>query len=358
VGATIGADGPWTNDFSAQMQDSKRLYLNDGGAITYGTHGQRLKGSWVSTLQLGSTGPVSHILTGAMDYEREQFHNRGEISPANPLRRITNWGIVGQYQLQIDDRGGIGVALRHDDNNRFRNSTTWRAQASYRFATGTRLHAAGGTGVKAPNFSELFGYSPTSGFVGNPNLKAEKSTGWEAGVEQAFLDGNARIDVTYFNARLRDKIEPVYAPVYTVRNAPGKSPHEGVEVSVNARLLPTLSFDASYTYLDAKNEAGAILIRRPKNIGSANLSWRDTGDRFGLTATVRYNGKQYDTNFATYQTVKLDAYTLVNLNADVALSDGISIYGRVENLFDEDYVENVGFLSAGRAVYAGVRVRL
>ncbi|MGC4250144.1 MAG: TonB-dependent receptor [Sphingobium sp.] len=358
VGATVGADGPWTNDFSAQMQDSKRIYIDDDGNITYGTHGQRLKGSWVSTLQLGSTGPVSHVLTGAIDYEREQFHNRGAISAANPLRRITNWGFVGQYQLQLDDRGGIGIALRHDDNNRFRNSTTWRAQASYRFATGTRLHAAGGTGVKAPNFSELFGYSPTSGFVSNPDLKAEKSTGWEVGVEQAFLDGNARIDVTYFNAKLRDKIEPVYAPVYTMRNAPGNSPHEGMEVAINARILPTLRFDASYTYVDAKSEAGVILIRRPKHIGSANLSWRSTDDRFGVTATVRYNGKQYDTNFATYLTEKLDDYTIVNLNADVALTGNISIYGRVENLFDENYVENVGFLTAGRAAYGGVRIRL
>ncbi|WP_176592729.1 TonB-dependent siderophore receptor [Sphingobium sp. EM0848] len=358
VGATVGADGPWINDFSAQMQDSKRIFLDDDGAITYGTHGQRTKASWVSTLKLGSTGPLSHVLTGAIDYEREQFHNRGEVSAANPRRRITNWGFVGQYQLQLDDRGGIGIALRHDDNDRFRNATTWRAQASYHFDTGTRLHAAGGTGIKAPTFAELFGYSPTSGFVGNPNLKAEKSTGWEVGVEQAFLNGNARIDVTYFNAKLRDMIVSVYAPVYTVVNAPGNSPHEGVEVSINAKILPTLRFDASYTYLDAKDEFGMPLVRRAKHIGSANLTWRSTDDRFGMTATVRYNGKQYDTNFATYATERLDEYTVVNLNADVALTSNISLYGRVENLFDDHYVENVGFLTAGRAVYGGVRVRI
>lgn len=358
VGATIGADGPWTNDFSAQMQDSKRIYLDDDNAITRGTHGQRYKASWVSTLRLGSTGPLSHVLTGAVDYEREQFNNRGPISAANPRRRTTNWGFVGQYQLELDDRGGIGVALRHDDNSRFRNATTWRAQASYRFASGTRLHAAGGTGVKAPTFSELFGYDPASGFVGNPDLKPEKSTGWEVGVEQAFLDGNARIDVTYFNAKLRDRIYNPFVPFYTVANAPGKSPHEGVEVSINARLMKTVRFDASYTYLDAESDLSAPLLRRAKHIGSANLSWRSPDDRFGVTATVRYNGRQYDTNFATFVTGKLDDFTIVNLNADVALTDSISLYGRVENAFDEEYVENVGFLTPGRAVYGGVRVRL
>ncbi|MBB5686487.1 TonB-dependent receptor plug domain-containing protein [Sphingobium boeckii] len=358
VGARIGnADDRWVNDFSAQMQDSKRTYFDQDRAVESGSAGQRQKASWVSTLRLGS-GPISHSLTGAVDYEREEFHNRGAISAANPKRSTTNWGFVGQYDLKLDDRAGIGLAIRHNENSRFRNDTTWRAQASYRFNFGTRLHAATGTGVKAPTFSELFGYSPTSGFVGNPNLKPEKSTGWEVGVEQSFLDGDARIDATYFEADLKDKIVSTFSPVYTAINAPGKSPHKGVEVSADANLPAGFRFNASYTYLDAENEAGIVLIRRAKHIGSANLAWRSSDDRFGATVTVRHNGKQLDTNFATYVTAPLDAFTLVNLGAAFEVSDGISIYGRVENLFKERYVENVGFLTAGRAAYGGVRIRL
>ena len=55
--------------------------------------------------------------------------------------------------------------------------------------------------------------------VGNPNLKPERSYGWEAGAEQSFLDGRGRVDVTYFHAVLRDKIVSVFAPTYTVVNA-------------------------------------------------------------------------------------------------------------------------------------------
>ena len=358
VGARIGdTDDRWVNDFSAQMQDSKRTYFDQDNAVESGSKGQRQKASWVSTLRLGS-GAISHSITGAVDYEREQFNNRGAITVANPRRSTTNWGFVGQYDLKFDDRAGIGLAIRHNENSRFRNDTTWRAQASYRFDFGTRLHAAAGTGVKAPTFSELFGYSPTSGFVGNPNLKPEKSTGWEVGVEQSFFDGNARIDATYFEANLKDRIASTFSPVYTSVNAPGKSPHKGVEVSADAVLPAGFRFNASYTYLDAENSAGITLIRRAKHIGSANLAWRSSDDRFGANLTVRHNGKQLDTNFATYVTAPLDAFTLVNLGADFAVTDGISIYGRVENLFKERYVENVGFLTAGRAVYGGVRVRL
>ncbi|MGE4321637.1 MAG: TonB-dependent receptor plug domain-containing protein [Sphingobium sp.] len=363
--ALVGAnyqtqDGRWTTDLSAQMHNSNRHYHDDDGQETRATTGRRRKASLVSTLKLGDDN-MAHAITGAVDYEREEYRGTGStIVGSNPFRNNDNWGLVGQYQLTIDDRIGLGGSIRQDFNQRFRDATTWQAQASYRFDFGTRLHAAGGTGVKAPTFSELFGYAPDSGYIGNPDLKPEKSTGWEVGVEQSFLGGNGRIDVTYFNAKLRDKI--VYASAwpaagYTYVNAPGSSPHQGVEVAANFRLPGGLKFDGSYTYLDAKDDLDVVLIRRPKHIGSANLAWRSQDDRFGANVTVRYNGRSLDTNFASYATETLKAYTLVNIGADVEIVPGISLYGRVENLFDEDYREVVGFRTAGRGAYGGFKAR-
>jgi len=360
AGVTYKAlDGRWTTDLSAQLNTSRRRYFDDDGSETRMSIGRRRKASLVSTLKLGDEA-MAHAITGVVDYEHEEYRGTASyIVGSNPFRDNDNWGVVGQYQLTINDRIGLGGSVRHDFNERFRDATTWRAQASYQFDFGTRLHAAGGTGIKAPTFTELFGYAPNSGYIGNPNLKPEKSTGWEAGVEQSFQNGKGRIDVTYFNARLRDKISysslfPL--PGYTYVNAPGSSPHEGVEVSANFVLPAGFRFDGSYTYLDAHDERDVRLVRRPKHIGSANLAWRSTDDRFGANVTARYNGKSLDSNFATFATETLRAYTLVNIGVDAEIMRGISIYGRVENLFDKDYRENVGFLTAGRAAYGGVRV--
>lgn len=357
VGAQfIAADGRWITDLSGQINDSRRHDFDDAGMEIRASTGRRRKGSLVSTLKLGDSA-MTHTLTAAVDYERESYRGTASyITGPNPFRHTDNWGLVAQYQLTLGDRLGLGGAVRHDFNDRFRDATTWHLHASYRLPTGTRLHAAGGTGVKAPTFFELFGYSPTSGFVGNADTRPERSTGWEVGVEQAFLNGRARIDVTYFNARLRDKIITVYAPTYTIVNGVGVSPHQGVEVSADLALPAGFRFNGSYTYLDAADEIDAELVRRPRHIGSANLAWRSPDDRFGAGVTVRYNGDARDTNFATYQTVTLKAYTLVNLTADFRVMPGVSLYGRIENLFDDDYQENVGFLAAGRAAYGGVRV--
>ncbi|WP_267386329.1 TonB-dependent receptor [Sphingomonas sp. GC_Shp_3] len=359
VGAHYSAlEGRWSNDLSAQLQESQRRFLDDNGTETSGDTGRRKKVSFVSALKLGGDA-ASHVITGAVDYEHESYQGTSAfITGSNPFRDTNNWGLVGQYQVTVGSRLGLGGAVRHDVNQRFRDATTWHLQASYRFDTGTRIHAAGGTGVKAPVFSELFGYSPTSGFVGNPNLKPEESTGWEAGVEQSFLAGHGRIDVTYFNAVLRHKIVSTFDPVYTVVNATGSSPHQGVEVALNFDLPAGFRFDGSYTYLDAHDEADMTLIRRPAHIGSANLAWRSKDDRFGANVTVRYNGDALDTNFATYQTETLQAYTLVNFGADVAVARGISVFGRVENLLDTDFRENVGFRGSPRAGYGGIKARI
>ena len=53
----------------------------------------------------------------------------------------------------------------------------------------------------------------------------------------------------------------------------------------------------------------------------------------------------------------LKAFTLVNLDASWKLTRTTELYGRVENLFDQGYQEVFSFQGAGRAAYAGVRVR-
>ena len=77
---------------------------------------------------------------------------------------------------------------------------------------------------------------------------------------------------------------------------------------------------------------------------------------FGLAlgATVLTVGDSFDN--AT-NTVRLDGYTLANIRAELPIIERLSIYGRVENLFDERYQTVANYGTIGRAVYGGVRVR-
>ncbi|MGI4880363.1 MAG: TonB-dependent receptor, partial [Janthinobacterium lividum] len=290
-------------------------------------------------------------------------------------RHTTNTAIVGEYQLIADDRLGLGASIRHDFNSRFDDDTTFRAQGSYRFDSGTRLHAAAGTGTKAPTFSELYDYY-AGRYVGNAGLKPEASTGWEAGVEQSLAGGRFKFDATYFDNRLKDEITTVYDAnfVGSPVNLPGNTRQQGVEVTAAARFAGGWRLDASYTYLHAPQDRQVTFdpltfasgtfhgqaIRRAENIASTNLTWAPEDQPFSGTVTVRYNGPQRDTFFGYYPPllVTLHSFALVNLNASYRIGKHVELFGRVENLLDHKYAEVYSFATPGRAAYGGIRVRL
>lgn len=348
-------DGRWTHALSAQGVDAKRDGFS-GGLFDYGDNGARERYSYESTIRFGGES-FSQSVTAALDHEREEYQNRGPFltDEQSKTRDNTNKGAVVQYQATINERIGLGAALRYDDNERFDSDTTYRLQGSYRFDSGTRLHAATGSGIKNPGIFELFGFDPEN-FIGNPDLKPEKSDGWEFGVEQTFADGRASIDVTYFDSKLKDEIFTEFLPgfVSTPRNRTTDSTQEGVEVALMARLADAWSIDASYTYVDAV-ENGVEEVRRPPHIGSLNVSWRGLEQRLGAALTVRYNGSTFDNEFINFGRTRLDAYTLVNLGGDFKISDAVQVYARVENLLDETYEEVFTYKTAGRGAYAGVR---
>lgn len=324
----------------------------------FGDRGQRYKGSAEASYLL-ETGAATHRFTAAVDVERERFRN---TTPSTFVfqgwRHTDNVGIVGQYELTA---GGLqfGGSVRRDENTRFDDTTTWRAQAGYRIASGTRVRGAYGTGVKNPGYYELYGFQDGR-YIGNPNLKPEKSKGWEAGVDQLF--GRTTIGATYFESKLTDEIFVTYpAPAFvaTPANRATLSRQHGVEAFVNARPIDQLRFDLAYTYTRSK-ENGVGEVRRPRHVGSVNVTALSRDERFAGTLTMRYNGRQDDVAFTpsfASQRVNLQEFVLVNLNADYKLTPALAVFGRVENLFDERYEEVFGYATAGRGAYGGVRAR-
>ncbi|MES2337534.1 MAG: TonB-dependent receptor [Pseudomonadota bacterium] len=355
------ADGRWTTSLTGQIADTTRKGFNARG-LDYGDKGRRYKGSFETSYRI-DTGDFVHRLTGAVDYERESFRN---ITPSpfafQGKRSTDNWGFVGQYEGSLADALSIGASIRRDENDRFADVTTWRVQGGYRLPFGLRARGAYGTGVKNPGYFELFGYSDGR-YIGNPNLRPEKSQGWEAGVDQIFADGRATIGATYFRSRLEDEIFTTF-PAPTFIATPGNratfSRQQGIETFVSARPIDQIRFDIAYTYLRAR-ENGAVEVRRPKHVASFNTTV-STGDQRGsATFSVRYNGRQGDVAFTNPTfvpvPVTLQEYVLVNLAAEYRIGGRFSLFGRVENLFDEEYEEVFSFATPGRGVIGGVRAR-
>ena len=350
--------GDWTHDLSAQIADIARDTFGPFGR-TSGSDGDRLKASYVSSLGLGSYGN-EHQLTFVADWERERFRNDDPFDFAFTGRRtIENVGIAGEYRF-ASERFDFSAAVRHDINDRFADETTFRVGAGIDASEDTRLRASYGTGIKNPGFFELFGFFDGR-FIGNADLSPERSESWEVGIDQRLAEGAITLSATYFDSRLKDEIFTTFpAPdfIATPANRDSLSKQQGVELSAKAQLNDQLTFDASYSWLDAK-EDGVEEVRRPGNIASAALNWTAPDNAASATLVVRHNGATDDVAFTDPSFIpvieRLDSYTLINFNAEVRLTERLRLFGRVENLFDETYEQVFSFVSPGRSAVIGIR---
>lgn len=358
IGTSLSTlDGAWMHDLSGQIADIRRDSFGPFGR-TFGNKGQRLKASYVSTVT-----EKAHSVTFAADWERERFQNTDPFGFAfTGKREIENVGLAGEYRY-AGARVDFSAALRHDINDSFADETTFRLGAAFDATASTRLHASFGTGIKNPGFFELFGFVDGR-FLGNQDLRPERSESWEIGITQGLADDALTITATYFDANLKDEIFTSFPPpdfVATPQNSDTTSQREGVELSARAAIGPQVTLDAAYTWLDAE-ENGVAEVRRPSNIASAVLTWTAPNDKASATLIVRHNGATDDVAFLDPSfvptTVRLDDFTLVNFNARYAVSERLELFGRVENLFDETFEQVFSFVSPGRTVTAGIRVSL
>ncbi|HRD77944.1 MAG TPA: TonB-dependent receptor, partial [Hyphomicrobiaceae bacterium] len=263
-----------------------------------------------------------------------------------------------EWRGEFAERVFLSASVREDDNEVFGAFTTWRAASSvwlYRSGSvGIRPHASVGTGVKVPTMFEQFGIIPGF-FTPNPSLRPETSFGWDGGVELSGFHGRAILDVTYFNQTLEDRIETVFAPVWTAVNRPGDSHREGVEVAARFRPFDAFMLGLSYTYLDATYPDGAREIRRAPHSGRVDAGYLFDGGRGSISVAAIYNGRMDDAAFRlpffTTERVALSDYWLVTAGASYKLQPGLEIYGRVENLLDQRYQEVYGFNTPGIAAY-------
>ena len=97
------------------------------------------------------------------------------------------------------------------------------------------------------------------------------------------------------------------------------------------------------------------LIRRPRHQGSVRLTALPTA---GLTVwgEARVKGASFDRGAGGRE--KLDGFAVVNLSVEYRLLADLSLRGRVDNLFDTDYEEVLGFGTAGLSGYLGVALTL
>ena len=353
-------DGTWVHQFHVEKNDTTNDDLLASPFFApfelyekYNATAEKLRYTTTYRLETPALGNVRHFFTGLVEKSDEDFI---VYTADNVVHGRKQDSLAGEIKGEYFDHLFVAASVREDDNEAFGKFTTWRTSASLKVPmTPLRLHGSYGTGVKYPALFEQFGRFPPF-FVPNPNLIPEESEGWDAGAEVSIFGGRLLLDATRFEGELENKIRSRFP---TVVNLAGTSIREGWELTGRAEIVEGLTLSGSYTRLDTREPSGLNELRRPEESGRVDVSYGFDHGRGNVTLSALYNGEMNDEAIDVFFTpirVTLDDYWVVNAAASYEVAKGVELYGRVENVFDEDYQEVFGFETAGAAAYVGVRL--
>jgi len=101
---------------------------------------------------------------------------------------------------------------------------------------------------------------------------------------------------------------------------------------------------------------GNELARRPENAFTLSADWSGdiAGQEFNIGGDARIVSDSFDD---AANATPLDGYAIFTIRANVPIGDNFELYGRVENIFDEDYQTAAGFATPGRGGFVGVRAK-
>jgi len=339
-------------------------------------------GRWTGDARLVFSGLPRTLLIGgaSLDDQDERVASEFDFGfgAATDLFEASrkSWGYYVQGTVEPVSRMRLSAGGRVDDNERFGTFWTWRASGLVFATPSTRLRAAAGTAFKEPTFFENFG---GGGVTGNLDLDPERSTSFEAGIEQDLAAGHVTFGLTGFVQRFRDMVQFTFAvanpgdPNY-VNIAEASA--DGIETVLEVRNVGPLIGAVSYTWLDTNVEDAGFsvgadeefverlpLIRRAKHSVSAriNTAWQLPVQ---LGAVVTYVGARDDLRFAQFpdptRRIELPSYTTLDLSGTVTLLParrgvpGLGLRARVENVLNERFEQTAGFPARGRVVLVGV----
>ena len=289
------------------------------------------------------------------------FNAFGTYTPTTTTAQTGDKAGWVELQSAFADRFFVVSNIRYDDNESFGPHTTWRVAPAFIVpGTETKLKATYGTGFKAPTLTELYVNNPSFMVVGNPDLLPETSKGYDVGFEQPLLHDRLRFGATYFHNDIANLIEGTTDPttfVSTYVNV-GQATTQGVEAFAALALSSRVNLRADYTYTEARDDlTGLELLRRPMNKASLTALWKAT-DRLTVTGQVLYVGSWLDYNRPGTAELMAPGYTLVNLAANYAVTDRISVFARINNLLNQQYEDPLGFLRPGFGIYGGITVQV
>ena len=254
---------------------------------------------------------------------------------------IDNCALYGQMQFN-QEKFDLVMGGRIDDHSAFGAVISPRIGANIKLADDLIFRASAGSAFKAPTLNDLFYNNSVWQMYGNPSLSPERSRSVEMGLDKSF-GKTAKMSLRYFSTSITDLILWDYDSstyITRVKNV-GAVEVRGGEAELQYHATPLLNIFAGCT-LQRSQDTNDI---NPAYIGkdapySPGIKYNVGVEAAGaVRVTAAYIGPRFVDGA---NAIKLSEYTLVNVWAGREFGN-YSLSLNIDNLFDQDYYETVGY---------------
>ena len=317
------------------------------------TDAKKLNANYQLDINFDRDGTITQGISLLGEYQKTHYNARSAFATFDNTQ-LSEKSVAAEYRLLSEVDHSLSVSGRYTDNSRYEDAFTGRISGAYRLSPNLRTHASVGSAIQNPTMTEYYGWSGS--FVGNPNLKPEKSKGGDVGLLIESTDKRHSIDITYFARNVNNFISSETTGVWPnsisrAVNLDGTVKIKGVEVAYNGKLSQDLTAYTNYTFTRSKDSLGVEVARRSKHTVNAGLAYQ-ISEKWGSNINLLYVGKRIDTY--PYRT-KLPSYTLVNVGMNYQLNSSLNVYVSLNNVFDKQYENILGYGQDGHNVYVGLK---
>lgn len=353
-----------------QYGNLKRRYKNDSlFVLPYGTKFESNKyGGRTRYAEIYGNITAANWLTvlAGFDYRwatmNQQYYSLSSYGPYSSNFDDTSLHQASFYSSLLlttaDKKMNIEIGGRINNHSRYGSNSTYTFNPSYHLNQSWRVFGSIASGFKAPSIFQVY-----DSYSGNPDLKAEKSTNYEIGIQQSHEKISSRI--VYFHRDIKNGIDYNYI-TYQYFNFV-KQTVNGLEFELTAKPTQKLNLSANYTLITGNEQTQSRksfndtsyhhLLRRPKNAVNMNIGYQFTKELY-ISISGKSVSSRYDVGGYQQEDVLLDSYFLLGAYAAYKWKNNLKFYADVQNITGKKFFDIRGYNSIPFIINGGITFEL
>jgi vitamin B12 transporter len=258
----------------------------------------------------------------------------------------------------VKDRLNIEIGGRFNDHSKYGNNSTYTFNPSFVINKNFRVFGSIASGFKAPSIFQVY-----DAFAGNPDLKPEKSTSYEIGVQQVHEKFSSR--VVYFHRDIKNGIDYNYNTFQYFNFI--KQSADGVELELSAKPVKQLSITANYALITGEEHTQSRksfndtsynhLLRRPKHHINFMVGYEITPALF-VSVSGKSLSDRYDVGGYAQDDVLVDGYFMLNAYTEYKWKSNVKFFVDLQNITDKKFFDIRGFNTIPFTISGGVTIQL